>query len=66
MIRLMRDLEDGFSDTLRVRNCLLLLLNLAFNQEYCDYTDNLGKSSTELSMSERTDLKNILKWEFNN
>jgi len=66
MIKLMKDLENGLSDTLRVRNCLLLLVSLAFNQKYCDYTDNLGKSRAELSRSERTDLKNILKWEFMN
>ncbi|MHA1915038.1 MAG: hypothetical protein ACW97V_11800 [Promethearchaeota archaeon] len=62
----MRDLEDGSSDNLRIRNCLLLLINLAFNQEYCDYTDNLGKSSIELSRTDKINLKNILRWEFNN
>ena len=66
IIKLMRDLENGLSDTLRVKNCLLLLVSLAFNQECCDYTDNLGKSRAELSGSERMDLKNILKWEFIN
>ena len=66
IIKLMRDLEDGLSDTLRARNCLLFIINLCFNQEYCDYTDSLGKASDELSKANKIELKNILRWELNN
>ena len=66
IIKLMRDLEDGLPDTLRARNCLLFIINLCFNQEYCDYTDSLGKASDELSEANKNELKNILRWELKN
>jgi len=66
IIKLMKDLEDGISNTLRFRNCLIFLINLCFEQEYCDYTDRIGKHTLELSESERSQMLDVLRWEVNN
>ncbi|MFX1374864.1 MAG: hypothetical protein ACFFA0_03525 [Promethearchaeota archaeon] len=66
IIELMKDLEDGISNALRIRNCLLILINLYFEQKHCDYTDLIGKSSQDLSDDERIQMYQVLKWEFNN
>ena len=66
IVQLMKDLEDDISNALRVRNCLIFLINLCFEKDYGDYTDRLGKHSQELSKNERFQMQEILKWEFNN
>jgi hypothetical protein len=66
IIQLMKDLENDISNALRVRNCLILLINLSFSQEYCDYTDRIGKSSHELSNQEKIYMRDLLKYEFHN
>jgi len=66
IIKLMKDLEDGISNGLRVRNCLIFLINLCFKQEYCDYTDRIGKQSQDLSEDERNQMLDVLRWEFYN
>jgi len=66
IIKLVKDLENGISDALRFRNCLLLLVNLCFKQEYCDYTDRIGRPSQELSEQEKVQMIELLKSEFNN
>ena len=66
IIKLIKDLEDGISNTLRFRNCLIFLINLCFEQEYCDYTDRIGKHNLELSENERTQMLDVLRWEVNN
>jgi hypothetical protein len=66
IIKLMKDLEDGISNALRVRNCLILLINLCFEQKYCDYTDRIGKQSQDLSEDERTQMLDVLRWEVYN
>jgi len=63
LIKLMKDLEEGISNTLRFRNCLLFLINLCFEQEYCDYTDRIGKHTLDLSETEKTQMLEILRWE---
>jgi len=66
IIKLMKDLENGISDALRFRNCLLFLINTCFELEYGDYTDRIGKSAQELSKEEKILFQEILKCEFNN
>ena len=66
IIELMKDLEDGISNALRVRNCLIFLLNLSFNEEYGDYLDRIGKQSHDLSENERYEMNELLRWECNN
>ncbi|MFX1488092.1 MAG: hypothetical protein ACFFBI_03025 [Promethearchaeota archaeon] len=66
MIQLMKDLEEGISNALRVRNCLLFLINLCFSEKSADHLDNIGKNVKELSKTERTQMKELLKYEFKN
>jgi hypothetical protein len=66
IIKLMKDLEDGLSNALRVRNCLLFLLNLSFNEGYGDYLDTRGKKPKELTENERFEMYELLRWECNN
>jgi hypothetical protein len=62
----MKDLEDGISDALRFRNCLLLLINTCFRLEYGDYTDRIGKPTQELSDEEKIVFQDLLRWEIHN
>jgi len=66
LIELMKDLEDEISNALRVRNCLLFLINLCFEQEYPDYVHNKGKKPNKLSEVERSEMQELLRAEFNN
>ena len=66
IIELMKDLEGELSNALRVRNCLLFLLNLSFNDGYGDYLDRIGKRSQELNEDERYEMYELLKGECNN
>ncbi|MFX0135951.1 MAG: hypothetical protein ACFFDN_20075 [Candidatus Hodarchaeota archaeon] len=66
LIKLMKDLDKEISDAIRVRNCLILLVNLCFNPEAPDYAYNKGKSPQELSDQERLEMLELLRCEFNN
>ncbi|MHA2008795.1 MAG: hypothetical protein ACXABO_10095 [Promethearchaeota archaeon] len=66
IIKLMKDLEDGISDALRFRNCLLFLINICFKVEYGDYTDRIGKPPQELTQEEKISFQDLLRCEFNN
>ena len=66
LISLMKDLDKELSDAIRVRNCLLLLINLFFNPESPDYAYNKGKSPPELSQNERHEMLELLRCEFHN
>jgi hypothetical protein len=63
LIRLMKDLDEGRTDFLEVRNCLILLLNLFSNIESPDHYHNKGKNSKELSELEKRQLFGLLKSE---
>lgn len=65
MINLMKDLEEGISNPLRARNCLLFLINLCFSEKPADHLDNQGKSVKELSKTEKNQMKDLLRYEFN-
>jgi len=66
LIELMKDLEDEISNALRVRNCLLFLINLCFEREYPDYVHSKGKKPNKLSEVERSEMQELLRAEFNN
>jgi hypothetical protein len=66
IIKLMKDLEDGLDNAVRIRNCLIFLLNLSSNEGYGDYLDRIGKQSQELNEDERFDMNELLRWECNN
>ncbi len=66
IIKLIKDLEDGLSNALRFRNCLLFLLNLSFNDGYGDYLDTRGKKPKDLTENERFQMYELLRWECNN
>ncbi|MFX0105902.1 MAG: hypothetical protein ACFE75_10455 [Candidatus Hodarchaeota archaeon] len=66
LIKLMKDLDKEISNALRVRNCLILLVNLCFNPESPDYAYNKGKSPQELSEQEKFEMLELLRFEFKN
>ncbi len=66
LINLMKDLDKEISNAIRVRNCLILLVNLCFNPESPDFSYNRGKSPRELSKEETFEMHKLLKCEFNN
>ncbi len=66
LVELMKDLEDEISNALRVRNCLLFLINLCFEHKYPDYVHNKGKKPNKLSEVERSEMQELLRAEFNN
>jgi len=66
IIKLIKDLEDGISNALRFRNCLIFLINLCFEREYGDYTDRIGKQAQDLSEDERSQMLDVLKGEIHN
>ena len=66
IVKLMKDLEKGISDALRVRNCLIFLINTCFEHDYGDYTDRIGKQSHDLSAEEKIQMLDLLKTEFYN
>ena len=66
LIKLMQDLDKEISNAIRVRNCLILLVNLCFNPESPDYAYNKGKPIKKLSGEERIEMQELLRCEFNN
>ena len=66
LISLMKQLDKEISNAIRIRNCLILLVNLCFNPEAPDYTYNKGKSPRELSEQERIQMLDLIKSELNN
>jgi hypothetical protein len=66
LIHLMKDLDKEISNAIRVRNCLILLVNLCFNPESPDFSYNRGKSPHELSKDEISVMHEILKFELIN
>jgi hypothetical protein len=63
--RLMETLNSE-KDHLRVKNCLLLVLNLFFDLDSPDNLSTKGKSAKELSSAERRQMCDLLKMELNN
>ena len=63
LVRLMTDLDSGLTNHLEVRNCLILLLNLASNVDAPDHYHSKGKDSDELSDNEKQHLYEMLQAE---
>ena len=66
LIKLMKDLDKEISNSLRIRNCLLFLINLCFSPAYPDYTYHKGKKPRELSQAEKYQMRDLLMGEFCN
>jgi len=67
LVDLMRNLEDKSpKNNLRVRNCLLLLVNLFFDVEHPDHYHSLGIPIHQISEQERIKFVEILKSEITN
>ncbi|MFX0003650.1 MAG: hypothetical protein ACFE9C_04005 [Candidatus Hodarchaeota archaeon] len=66
LINLMKELDKEISNAIRVRNCLILLVNLCFNPESPDFSYNRGKSPRELSKDELFEMRELLRCEINN
>lgn len=64
LIKLMKKMHKD-RDLLNIRNCLLLLINLFFEDDgHADYLENKGLQTADLTGEERTVLCDILKKEF--
>ena len=66
LVKLMDDFRQDSSNHLRIRNCLILLVNLFFNLNGPDHYHNKGKSTAELTKEEKAQLDEMLKSELNN
>lgn len=66
LIELMEDLKEPERNYLRVRNCLILLINLFLDVESVDRFHMQGKSRDDLSEEETKTLSELLKSEVNN
>jgi hypothetical protein len=67
LVNLLEDLvEINSQNFLRVRNCLILLINLFFNVDYPEDLNIKGKTIEELTDDERSQVLQILKSEIIN
>ena len=66
LIKLMRDLKENSSNILKIRDCLLLLINLCFDLGCPDDFNNKGKIVHQLSEKEKSQMCELLKIELNN
>jgi len=66
LIELMADLKGVKKNYLKVRNCLILVINLFFDVENVDHYHLQGKSRDNLSQDETKVLSELLKSELNN
>ena len=58
--------SNGNSDSLELRNCLILLINLFDNHDCADHYNNKGKAVEELSQGEKYTFKKIMSSELMN
>jgi len=66
LTQLMKSMKKNTKDYLRVKNCLLLLINLCFGINEPDYTYEQGKPSENLENSEKDLFLGVLRAELNN
>jgi hypothetical protein len=64
LIKLMTSF-NGKADNLKLRNCLILLINLFSDHNNPDHLNSKGKCVTDLSNNEKNLFKEILLTEFN-
>lgn len=65
LIKLMKEFHEA-DDHLRVRNCLILLVNLFFNISYPDHYHKKGETVKKLKEHDRSVYIKLLKKELNN
>ena len=65
LIEIMNENKGNLFNSLKLRNCLLLLINLCFRIEDPDYSYNKGKLKDNLTQHEKNELCEILKMELN-
>lgn len=63
LIKLMAMLKDNREDNLKIKNCMILLINLLFDIDSPDYCTELGMNKTRLSQGQMEELKSLLKKE---
>ena len=64
LIEIMKDLDNP-SNLFRVRNCLILLINLFFDVDFPDHLHKQGKPLGDLSEDELNIVYDLLKSELN-
>lgn len=65
LLRLMREFSER-PDYNRVRNCLIILVNLFYQVDSPDHYHKKGKSTSELNKDDRDVLASLLKDALNN
>ncbi|MGV9204355.1 MAG: hypothetical protein ACOC44_10110 [Promethearchaeia archaeon] len=65
LIKLMSNLRENKSETLKIKNCLIVLINLLYNVNSPDYCTEIGKDKNQLTKEEKKNLEKLLKQEFN-
>ena len=63
--KIIDQLDKKIDNYEKIRNCLLILINLCFDIEEPDHYTSKGKAPKELSNSEIKDYKMLLKGETN-
>ena len=65
LIQLMDDLKNP-ENIDRVKNCMILLINLFFDVDLIDHYQSRGKSNKELSKNESKEMCELLRHELTN
>lgn len=63
--KIVDQLDNKINNYEKMKNCLILLINLCFGIEDPDHYTSKGKSFKDLSNSEKEDYKTLLKTETN-
>lgn len=60
---LMKTLDEGVENYNRIKNCLILLINLCFGIDKADIYNSKGKMAAELSNLEKENFRSLLREE---
>ena len=63
LMKLMNLLDKNAKNYMKIKNCLILLLNLCFDVKNADLYQGRGKSSKDLTVIEKQSYKDLLKEE---
>ncbi|TXT62500.1 MAG: hypothetical protein BAJALOKI1v1_920009 [Promethearchaeota archaeon] len=63
LMKLMNQLDKNMENYNKIKNCLILLINLCFDVEDADLYQGRGKSAKDLTVSEKQNYKTLLKEE---
>lgn len=61
--KLMKRLDEGIENYNRIKNCLILLINLCFGIDKADIYDSKGKLAEDLSNLEKEHYRSLLREE---